>query len=205
MNKTFKLITIIFLLFIYLYKIFIIPFLKLYNENGKSKIIFSFWEPQDKMPGYLALCIKTWKKFLPNYQINILDFNSAKIYLGESIFKNIYCEDLNLPTQVDAIRVALLKKYGGIWMDADTIVLNNDIFNKLKDFELIMFGSEISKIQNIGFISASDNSIVIKKWLEGIIEKIKLFKKIKIESKNNSLIKNYIAKLNVGNNIVDIL
>jgi len=203
MNKIFKLITIIFLLFIYLYKNNIIQFLKLYNESGKTKIIFSFWEPRDRMPGYLTLCIKTWKKFLPNYQINILDFNSAKTYLGESLFKNIYCEDLYLHTQVDAIRVALLKKYGGIWMDADTIVLNGDIFNKLKDFELIMFGSETSKIQNIGFIYASDNSIVIKEWLEEIIKKIKLYKKIKIESKNNSVIKNYLMKFNVGNHIVD--
>ena len=82
------------------------------------------------MPGYLNLCIKTWKKFLPDYHIKLLDYKSAKIYLGEGIFSNIFCEDMTLPIQVDAIRVALLKKYGGIWMDADTIILSKDIFNQ---------------------------------------------------------------------------
>ena len=41
------------------------------TENTKQ--IFTFWEPKDRMPEYLQLCIETWKKFLPDYKINILD------------------------------------------------------------------------------------------------------------------------------------
>ena len=38
---------------------------------------------------------------------------------------------MSLPIQADAIRVALLKKYGGIWMDADTIITSGEF---LKNF-----------------------------------------------------------------------
>ena len=47
--------------------------------------------------------------------------------------------------QSDAIRVALLNKYGGIWMDTDTIILNNKFIKEFKKFELIMIKDSNSK------------------------------------------------------------
>ena len=108
----------------------------------EKNIIFSFWEPHERIPGYLLLCIETWKKFLPKYDINILDYKSVEDYLGKSLFSSIICKNMTLPIQVDAIRVALLKKYGGIWIDADTIILNDKLFKDLKNFETIMLGEE---------------------------------------------------------------
>ena len=90
----------------------------------------------------------------------------------------IFSENMALSMQVDAIRIALLKKYGGIWMDADTIILNKDIFKKMKNFELIMFGDEKCKTNNIGFIYASNKSIIINQWLNTIIKKVKIYKKL---------------------------
>lgn len=56
-------------------------------------------------------------------------------YLGESLFNTIICQNMSLQTQSDAIRVAILKKYGGIWMDADTILINRNFFNELKNYD----------------------------------------------------------------------
>ena len=121
---------------------------QLFNKIFNQKIIFTFWEPKNKIPGYLHLCIKTWIKFLPDYKIIILDYKSSRLFLGEALFSMIFSENMALSMQVDAIRIALLKKYGGIWMDADTIILNKDIFKKMKNFELIMFGDEKCKTNN---------------------------------------------------------
>ena len=60
-------------------------------KSVKNKKIFSFWEPIKKMPGYIHLCIKTWKKFLTEYEIHILDFKGVKHYLGNDIYSNIIC------------------------------------------------------------------------------------------------------------------
>lgn len=155
------------------------------KELKKRKIIFTFWEPKEKMPGYLLLCIKTWKKYLPDYEIKILNYKSVKYYLGESIFSSIICPNMTIPIQVDAIRVALLKKFGGIWIDADTIILNRSFFEKLNNFELIMLGDVKTKIPNIGFIFAANNSYLIKNWLKSIIQKVKLYKKNIITNEKN--------------------
>ena len=105
-----------------------------------TKKIFSFWEPKEKIPGYICLCIKTWKKYLPNYKINILDYRGVKEFIGYKLFNNIISKKMALPIQADAVRVALLKKYGGIWMDADTIITNGEFLKNFEKYDLVMIG-----------------------------------------------------------------
>ena len=172
------------------------------NKQKKNKIIFTFWEPRKKIPGYLGLCIKTWKKFLFDYEIRILDYENIKEYLGEKLFSKIISKDMSLQLQSDAIRVAILNKYGGIWMDADTIIINREFLKDLKKSELVMIGDTMKGTQHIGFISASHKSHIINKWLEKIIDKVKIFKQIKLNKTNNlkSIGWNYL-----GNQIIDVL
>ena len=171
-------------------------------ENKKKKFIFTFWEPHEKMPGYLKLCIKTWKKFLPDYDIKVLDYKNVKDYLGENLFSNIICKTMPLKIQADAIRVALLKKFGGIWLDADTIITNGQFIKKLKYYELIMLGEEKNKIQNIGFIASSSNSSIINEWLKEIIKKVNQYKEnnFDLKKKRKKMKWNYL-----GNGIIDRL
>lgn len=175
-----------------------------YKISKSNKNIFTFWEPKEKIPGYILLCIKTWKKFLPDYQIHILDYETAKIYLGETLFSQITCKNMSLPIQADAIRVALLKKYGGFWLDADIIILNGKFFKTCHDFDLVLLGDEKSKTQNIGFIFASCNSSIIDKWLKGIIHNIKIYKD-NFGKKNSKYGKKKIAWFYLGNGIVNEL
>ena len=158
-----------------------------------KKTIFTFWEPRDKIPGYLNLCIKTWKKFLPEYEIKILDYNITKEMIGETLFSNIICKSMPLPLQADAIRVALLQKYGGIWMDTDTIVLNGNFFEQFQNFDLGMIGDEKQKNQYIGVIFGSNNSKLLKDWLAKIINNVKYYK-YALFNKNKSNINDYSLK-----------
>ena len=47
-----------------------------------------------------------------------------------------------LSMQADAIRVALLRKYGGLWMDIDIIILNGNFTKLFERYELTMIGEE---------------------------------------------------------------
>lgn len=76
-----------------------------------------------------------------------------------------------MKVQADAIRVAILKKYGGIWMDTDTIVINTRFIKRFYDYELVTLS------YHIGFIYASKNSIFISKWLRKIIKGVNIYKK----------------------------
>lgn len=80
----------------------------IYFYKNNNKTIFTFWEPKDNIPGFLRLCIKTWKKFLPDYNIIILDYKTSEKYIGEPLFSKIICKNMSLMVQSDAIRVAML-------------------------------------------------------------------------------------------------
>lgn len=180
------------------------------DNNVKNHYIFTFWEPNNSLPGYIKLCIKTWKKYLPNYyKIVILDYHSLHNYLDFKLIEKITCKRMTLPIQADAIRIAILRKFGGIWMDPDTIITKYNCFNMLNGSDLIMFGSSKNKTQYIGFIYASKNSTILKVWLEEIIVRIKIFKK-KIFLKTIFPIKHFIQSFNnlltwnyLGNGILD--
>jgi mannosyltransferase OCH1-like enzyme len=118
--------------------------------------------------------MKTWKKYIPNdYKIVVLNYYNIRKYLDFKTLKQIICKQMSLAIQADAIRVAILQKYGGIWMDADTIITNSKFMNMFNGSDLIMFGH---KCQRIGFIYAKTNSTILKIWLDNIIEKIRIYK-----------------------------
>lgn len=135
----------------------------------KPKRIFTFWEPKDKIPPYLQLCMETWKKFLPDHEIVILDYDSLDEWLGKEHYLYDLYVSYSLPKQADAIRAALLDKYGGLWMDCDTIITSDNINNLLeKDSETVFIGS------HIGFINSIKSASIIKKWHKKIKRNIAL-------------------------------
>jgi len=149
---------------------------KRFNDN--KILVFTFWEPSTNVPGYLQLCVNTWKKNLPNSTITILDYSNLHKYLNSSIISKILCKKMLLFIQADAIRVAILEKYGGIWLDMDIIITNYRFLINVFRYDLVFFGSPKAKFPAIGFIYASKNSRIIKEWLINIIKRVSIFKKI---------------------------
>lgn len=96
--------------------------------------------------------------------------------MNYKIIDKILFKEMTLQVQSDAIRVAILQKYGGIWMDSDTIITNSKCMNMLNGSDLIMFGHSEKKVVHIGFIYASNNSTILKVWLKNIIRRIRIFK-----------------------------
>lgn len=136
-----------------------------------EKYIFTFWEPKDKMPPYIKLCINTWRKFLPDYKIIILGYDDLNTWLGYDFYDEYLYNNFSLDKQSDAIRVALLYKYGGIWMDADTIVTSekiNEIINQKEEVTFISL--------HVGFIVAKKRAKLLKLWLKNIKKRIFLHK-----------------------------
>ena len=114
--------------------------------------------------------MKTWKLNLPaEYKIVILNYSNLQDYLSSKLLKQILCKDMSFVAQVDAIRIALLNKYGGFWMDADTIIINSKILNTFYDSDLAIFSYSNLKKHYTGFIYASRNSRILKTWLDFIL------------------------------------
>jgi len=178
-----NLINILFLFIIYISYIF-----SYYSNNSEQKKIFTFWEPKLNIPGYIKLCIRTWKIIFPNKKIIILDYSNVYQYLKPSLISKILCKNMGMKVQADAIRVAILKKYGGIWMDADTILINSSFIKRFYGYELATLS------YHIGFLYCSKNSIFISKWLRKIIKKMNIYKK----ALSRNLTKKQYAKFHSG-------
>lgn len=141
--------------------------------------IFTFWEPRTKLPGYLKLCMKTWEKYIPNAEIIVLDYSNLGDWIDISEFgPNLLDGRFSLPMIADAIRVMLLEKYDGLWMDADTIILNKNIVEYFKNNkECSMFGYKSSRAVHIAWINSVANSNIMKEWLQYQKDVISNFKK----------------------------
>ena len=141
-----------------------------------AKRIFTFWEPENSIPEYLKLCMQTWTKFLPDYEIVILNYSNLEYRLGKDYFDTSLFENFSLPKQADAIRSAILNKYGGIWFDTDTIVTSEKIQNIINlDSDFILLN------RHIGVIIAKPGAKILRKWEKDVHKKIqhyKVFKKV---------------------------
>ena len=140
-------------------------------------IVYTFWEPREKIPYYLQLCMETWKKFLPNAEIILLDYKNIGEYIDMNVFdKKLLSGRFSLPKIADAIRVALIAKHGGVWMDVDTIILNSNAekyFLPDEKNRAAFFGSVKNRGVRICFINTPPETKCMNLWLEFIQERIR--------------------------------
>ena len=145
-------------------------------------IVYTFWEPREKVPYYLQLCMETWKKFLPNTEVVVLDYKNIGEYIDidKDIGSNLRSSQISLQVISDAIRIAVLLKYGGVWLDFDTIILNSNVekyFLPDEDNKVVFFGrrkdeSYAKNFCQMCFINTRPNSKLINVWLDYIREKL---------------------------------
>ena len=146
------------------------------NAKNNNNNIWMYWENKKgkSKSDYLKLCYKTvLNKCSKNFNIYLLDENTVHNFLP-NLRKDINYK-LNIPQKTDYIRLNLLYKYGGIWLDSDIIVINDlsTITEKLKNYDFVGFGCHFKDCSNSGYpnpanwvLSAKKNSILMKKCIE---------------------------------------
>lgn len=155
------------------------------NNNTKTKpFLWVYWEIKKghtKKPDYIDLCLETIQKNSKLFNYVLLDDKSVYNYLPD-LRKDI--NTLPLALKSDYIRIALLYKYGGLWLDADTIMMNDmkPVVDKLNesgsDIDFIGFGCTGETCTN-GYdrpsnqcMASKKNSILMKKCLEMLNKKL---------------------------------
>lgn len=106
--------------------IILIVFVGLLLYSGRStftnkeipKIIWTFWD-SDAPPEFVQKSIESWRKFSPDFKINVVTPQTLKDYLPEVDFSSKRNDFIQRTS--DFVRVHLVAKYGGIWSDASVI------------------------------------------------------------------------------------
>ena len=81
------------------------------SSSAIPKVIYTYWHDSKKSP-MVKKCIASWKRHNPSYEIRILNKESIREY-------NLpITEDMTPQFISDMVRLGVLSKHGGFWMDA---------------------------------------------------------------------------------------
>lgn len=135
------------------------------------KIIWIFWY-DGNIPELVQSCINKIKKLHKNYEINVLNKKNLSEYIDMNI--DLLVEKMPIANLSDLIRLKLLKKYGGVWLDASIILeeaIDDFFLEKNNRFDIVAY---YNKSQSIGcnipvieswLLAAPKESDFINKWL----------------------------------------
>lgn len=88
------------------------------EEN--AAIWVCWWTGEETAPALVRKCIESIRANAGTHPVNLIDRNTYSSYLDlpEDMVKNVGNGTMGLAHLADYIRVALLEKYGGLWLDA---------------------------------------------------------------------------------------
>lgn len=142
-------------------------------DSTIPKIIWIYWADEVILSPTVRTCISQIKKLHSDYEVNILNKDSIKLYL--SLDFN-FLEDLPPAHYSDWIRLQLLSKYGGIYIDASVLLFENLdwllTLNKASNTEVVAYYKR-DEIIDIGYpiienwlLASIPNSRFINDWLK---------------------------------------
>ena len=151
-------------------------------DNTAKPYLWQYWD--NKKPDYISLCMETVDKVCSkSFNIIRLDKNNIMKYLPE--IKEFGLKDkietLIVAHKVDFYRIMLLYKYGGLYIDADIIVLKDpiEVIHQLKSNEVVGFGCT-GNMCNYGYgkpsnwiLASRPSSVLMSRVLQTLINKIK--------------------------------
>lgn len=97
-----------------------------------KKYIWVFWyQGLDNAPSIVKKCIQSIKENSFDYEVMILDKDNISKYIDipQIVLEKVKNKIVTLTHFSDILRMGLLSKYGGIWVDA-TCYITSDVFKK---------------------------------------------------------------------------
>ena len=173
-------------LYFFLYSLFFGGFKKNYIEYSNNKVLFyvkheevelpkiiwMFWYDEE-IPELVNKCILNIKKLHPDFEVHVLNKNTVCKFIELDLNKLV--KKMPMANLSDFIRLKLLSKYGGVWLDASIILterIDNFFLEKHKTYDLIAFYNK-NRTQNSNLLvieswmlAAPANSLFINTWLK---------------------------------------
>jgi hypothetical protein len=165
------------------------------NISTVPKIIWMIWDSEN-YPLLLTKNIELLKKHNPDHDVIVVHLNNVEKYIDKNTIHKSYDKQI-IQHKSDIIRILLLLKYGGTYVDA-TFLINKPL-NELFPYENVEFAGFHSHFMN----NYKHNSPVIENWFMRASPNskfIKLWKNEFYKALNNKplyIFKNYKYKQNI--------
>ena len=151
------------------------------TDNEIVKKIWIFWmQGEEEAPDIVKKCIESVKNQYQNeYEIIILTNKNVKDYIGEKsggennipnyIFEKYEKKYITNTQFSDILRLCLLAKYGGIWIDA-TVLLTGKIPENILKSDFFCFHSQPFYTINNWLLVAKKNNYIINTMRKVMLE-----------------------------------
>lgn len=138
------------------------------------KNIFIYWNNDFvNAPLVIKKCLSSWKLHNKKWKIIILNDNNINKYINiEKDIPNIYNKIITRTAFSDIIRIFLLEKYGGCWVDATTFCikpLDEWLINNIKTGFFAYYLKEDRPLST-WFLYSNKNNYIIKKWKNEVVK-----------------------------------
>lgn len=84
------------------------------------RVIWTYWDSVPP-PGLVEKCLQVWKRCAPDHEIRLVDRTTAWRWLDDRVAKAGF-DALPSYRQSDWLRLQLLSRHGGVWMDGSTLL-----------------------------------------------------------------------------------
>ena len=133
----------------------------------ERKIWFCWFQGLDNAPELIRINLKSWRERNPTWEIVVLDnsnisnFVNLEAILGENI------EFISPASMSDVLRVNLLEKYGGVWVDATTFcntALDEWLYESMYEGFFGLKNGSNDRIVSTFFIACEAKHPLISAW-----------------------------------------
>ena len=155
------------------------------SDSAERVVWGCWWQGEDSAPDMVKACWESQRQNLPeNVRHVIITKKNYEQYITiPDIILEKWEEGKILTAHLtDFIRMSLLYKYGGLWLDADVLVLDKlpkecwELPLYTWHFDMTLFASETLWI--IGFFAAKQGSILCKFVMEAFLYYFSIFDRI---------------------------
>jgi hypothetical protein len=153
------------------------------NYNTPPRKIWTYWDngpgkESRPLPKAVKLCMDSWRKFNPDYEIILLTKKNYQGYvtIPDEIRKHPHFND-SAQRFSDLVRLYALEEHGGIWLDASVLIkqpFDEWLFPKYAEFAGYYMPSLTSDPKypmiESWFLAANKGSKFIKLWKQEFLE-----------------------------------
>src|SRR5690606_24665360 len=143
------------------------------GDTGEiPKIIWTFWD-SPKPSALVEICFEQIRNLLPDFKFHVITKTNVSEFLDELPPLRT---DISFINYTDLVRLKLIEKYGGIWLDASVLLTEN--FDWLQEIKKINQSDFIGFIADFfttdfnfplietWFLASAPQNLFIKAWSE---------------------------------------
>jgi len=138
-------------------------------SDEPAPVVWAYWEDGKhlKRPPYLDLCLETIAAHCDDLELRVLGRDDAATWLPD--LDRERWEALPAPNyRSDYVRSRLMQRYGGVWIDVDTVALAplSRLLEAIDDTGVACFGRELGRFFG-GLCATAPGSAFADAWVAG--------------------------------------